>query len=90
MSVIFIILKNRIVSQQHFQSIDRDNKDELLLKKLHWLPIKSKISLLSTYYQLRQLLVVRKSLSTKACEALVHAFVSSIDSTTATACCMVY
>ena len=31
----------------------------------------------SAYYQLRQLRVVRKSLSTKACEALVHAFVSS-------------
>ena len=31
----------------------------------------------SAYHQLRQLRVVRKSLSTKACEALVHAFVSS-------------
>ena len=31
----------------------------------------------SAYYQLRQLRVVRKSLSTKACEALVHAFVSN-------------
>jgi len=31
----------------------------------------------SSFYQLRQLRVVRKSLSTKACEALVHAFVSS-------------
>ena len=28
----------------------------------------------SAYYQLRQLRVVRKSLSTKTCEALVHAF----------------
>ena len=31
----------------------------------------------SAYHQLRQLRVVRKSLSTEACEALVHAFVSS-------------
>ena len=31
----------------------------------------------SAFYYLRQLRVIRKSLTTKACEALVHAFVSS-------------
>ena len=41
----------------------------------------------SAYNQLRKLRVVRKSLSTKACEALVHAFVSSGLDYHATACC---